>query len=327
MRAQRWTVGIDFGGTNIKCGLVNARGRVRRSLVLSAARFGAPQAFLDGATEAIRALVNDEGLSLRRLVGVGVGAPGLIDVRRGLVHRLVNVRGWHHVPLADRLRRRLGVPVFVDNDVNVVALGEWRFGAGRGTRHLICLTLGTGVGGGLMFDGCLYRGHDGAAGELGHLVIDPTGRRCGCGRRGCLESLVGAAGIVALAREKLRHGTGPLTVLTRRARGRLSPRLVGQAARERDARAKAVWAEVGRRLGVALANLVNALNPERIVIGGGVANNWSLFYPALITTLRREAMAGPPRHVRVVRARLGDDAGIVGGAVLVWSESQGRRMR
>ena len=320
MGPHGWTVGVDFGGTNIKCGLINRQGSVVRSLVLSSQRFGPPHAFIEGVAGAIETLVPSRGQQAHRLCGVGIGAPGLVDAARGFVYSLVNVNGWRHIPLATRLARRVRVPVFVDNDVNLVALGEQRFGAGRGVRHLICLTLGTGVGGGLVLGGALYRGATGSAGEVGHMVVNPRGRRCACGARGCLEAHVGTAAIVSLGRRALRHGSQVLNRLAHQASGSLTPALIAEAARCGDPAARHIWVEIGRWLGVGLANLANLFNPERIVIGGGVANAWRWFYPTLITTLRAQAMDVPGRTVRVVRAQLGDRAGMLGASVLVWSK-------
>ncbi len=319
MRA--WTAGVDFGGTNIKCGLVNRHGRVVRSVVLSTKRFSRPNGFVDGVSQTVESLAQSVGIKANRLCGVGVGAPGLVDSRRGTVHALVNVPGWRNVPLAQRLARRLRAPAFVDNDVNLVALGEWRFGAGRGAHHLACLTLGTGVGGGLVFDGRLYHGSSGTAGELGHMVINPGGRRCACGGRGCLEAQVGTAAILELARQSIRDGSATLRMLVRQAHGHLTPELIALAARRGDARARRIWIDIGRWLGIGLANLANLLNPDRIVIGGGVANAWRWFSPTLVSTVKSQAMDVPAQAVRIVRAQLGDQAGIVGAAVLVWTRT------
>ena len=307
-----WAIGVDFGGTNIKTGLVHPSGRVVAAEVLPAEAFGRPARFVEGVGAAAERLLQAAGLTRAQLRGIGIGAPGPVDAKRGIVHTLVNVPGWREVPLGRLLTRRLRRPCRVDNDVNLVALGEWRFGAGVGSRHLICLTLWTGVGGGLILDGRLYRGAGGAAGELGHMVMDPDGPRCGCGRRGCFETLVSAGAVVRLARDAMRT-----------ARGRLASKQGGEAARAGDPRARRVWMEIGRRLGQGVANLVNLINPERVVIGGGVANNWALFAPALRATLRTEAMAVSVRAVRVVRGRLGDQAGVLGAAVLVWEELGG----
>jgi glucokinase len=244
----------------------------------------------------------------------------LVDAARGLVHTLVNIKGWRDVALATRLEARVRRPVFVDNDVNVMALGEQRFGAGRGARNIVCLTLGTGLGGALILDGRLYRGVSGSAGELGHIVINPRGRRCGCKANGCLEAQVGTAAILASARQAIRQGSEPLRRMAAQAKGKLSPELVARAALAGDRAARRIWVDVGWWLGLGLSSLVNALNPERIIIGGGVANAWRLFAPYMMETLRAHALAVPRRAVHVVRARLAGEAGIIGAAVLVWDE-------
>lgn len=315
---HRWTVGVDFGGTNVKAGLVSPAGRVVATRILSSRAIGRPARFVEGLGEAVEALARSVGSRPRQLAGVGVGAPGLVDVERGVVHSLVNVPGWHRVPLRRLLERRLGCRCAVDNDANLVALGEFTFGAGRGAQCLVCLTLGTGVGGGLIVNGALHRGASGAAGEAGHMVIDPRGPRCACGARGCLEAHVGTAALLRMGRRAIRRRAGPLRMLVRQAGGRLTPALLSQAARRGDAAARRIWVEFGRFLGMGLGSLVNLLNPDRIVLGGGVAGAWPLFYPTLIRTVRAQAFDTSARAVRMVRARLGGHAGIVGAAVLLW---------
>ena len=318
---RRWTVGVDFGGTNIKVGLVDAAGRVVRTQLLSSRVLSRPAPFVEGVARAVESLASTVRLRPVQLRGVGVGAPGPVEITRGVIHSLVNVPGWYEVPLRRLLERRLRCPCVVDNDVNLFTLAEWRFGAGRRANQLVGVTLGTGVGGGLIFDGRLYRGATGAAGEIGHMVIHPQGRRCGCGTRGCLEAQVGTAAIVSMGRRAIRQGDRRLASLLRQSAGRLTPELVSRAARQGDAKARAIFQEVGHWLGVGLANAVNLLNPDRIVIGGGIANAWPLLYPTLIRTLRTQAMAVSAKAVRIVRGQLGDRAGIVGAAVVVWDET------
>ena len=319
---RHWTIGVDFGGTTIKCGLVDARGRVGRALTLSTARYGRPDRFISGIDHAVRRLAQAAGVRVSALRGVGIGAPGSVDVARGVVHSCVNVPGWRRVALRARLERCLHRPVVVDNDVHCFTLGEWRFGAGRGSHDLIGLTLGTGVGGGLLLAGHLYRGTIGSAGEIGHMVIDSSGPRCGCGRRGCLEAHVGTRAIVAQARALMRRQAGPLRRLAQAAHGRISPELIGRAARAGDRGARQLWDAFGHRLGIGLANLVNLVNPQRIVIGGGVTGSWPLFAPRMIRAIRENALRAPAHAVQVVRAELADQAGIVGAAVLVWERNQ-----
>ncbi len=317
---MRWTVGVDFGGTTVKVGLVDDAGKIRNTRVLPTRQYGAPRAFAEGVAAAAASMAAARGVATRRLRGIGVGAPGTVDVARGIVQRCVNVPGWRDVPIARWLTQRLGCRCAVGNDANAFALAEWRLGAGQGANALIGLTLGTGVGGGLVWDGRLINGPTGSAGEVGHMVIDFRGPRCGCGRRGCLEALVGTAAILRLGQALVRRGEGTLAARVRQA-GTLMPRVIGDAGRAGDAPARRLWDIIGRRLGIGVANLVNILNPDRIVIGGGVANNWSLFAPAMQRSLREEALPAPGRHVRVVRGRLGDRAGILGAAVLVWERS------
>lgn len=320
-----WTVGVDFGGTTIKVGLVDAQSRIRNTRVLPTRQYGAPRRFAEGVAAAAASMARDRGVATRRLRGIGVGAPGTVDAGAGVVRRCVNVPGWTDIPIAPWLTRRLGCPCAVDNDANAFTLAEWRLGAGRGSRALVGMTLGTGVGGGLVWEGKLLRGATGSAGEVGHMVIDAGGPRCGCGRRGCLEALIGTAAILRLARAVLRRGEGRLGGYVRRA-GKLAPRVMGDAGRAGDGPSRRAWETFGHRLGIGLANLVNVLNPDRIVIGGGVANNWSLFGPAMKRTVTAEALPVPGRHVRIARGQLGDRAGILGAAVLVWElNSSGTR--
>ena len=325
--ARRWTIGVDFGGTNIKVGCV-ANGVVVRTVVLATAAHPTPAAFLHGVEGAIERLCAGVRISRAQVGGVGVGVPGLVDGARGVIHRLVNVPGgWPKVPLRQLLEQRLRLRCAVDNDVNVVALGEWRFGAGRGTRDSVYVTLGTGVGGGLIINGALARGATGSAGEIGHTTIQLDGPRCACGGRGCLEALVGTSAIIRGATQAIRSGSRQLADAARRHEGRLSPEAVSRAASRGDRAALRIWRDVGCALGVAMANVINLLNPERIVIGGGVAKAWPWFAPHLRATIRAHAFEVPANACKVVKAALGDRAGILGAALLVWEQEQVRGAR
>lgn len=302
----RWTVGVDFGGTLVKAGLVDDRGRIAGTEIIDTRAVSAPADFIGLLSASIGALATAAGTAPRRLRGVGIGAPGL--VQGGIVRHMVNVPGWRDVPLQAQLERRLGCRVRIDNDANLAALGEWRFGAGQGADCMVAVTLGTGVGGGLVIGGRLHRGAIGAAGEIGHMVVDPGGPRCGCGRRGCLEARVGTAGILRLAKARRVKAPG----------GRITPKMVSDAARAGDPAARAVWAETGTWLGLGLANVLNLLDPDRIVISGGVAGAWPWFAPSMRAAMRTHAVFSAAAASRVVRARLGAHAGVVGAAVLLW---------
>ncbi len=318
---RRWAIGIDFGGTFVKLGAVHPAGRVALARVVPTAVVSRPAPFLDGVTGEVRRMCRQVGISPRRLAGVGIGAPGLVDAARGVVRSLVNVPGWRDVALAERLSRRLGCRCAVDNDANLYVLGEWWAGAGARARSLFGLTLGTGVGGGLVLDGRVYHGANGSAGEFGHTLLAPGGARCACGSRGCLEAYLGTAAILRMARRAMRRGAPRLRRLMERSGGPLTPAVVSAAAREGDPAARAIWREVGCALGMGLSSLINLLNPDRIVIGGGVANAWPFFMPAVRATVRRQAMPAASRAAAIVRAQLGDRAGILGAAVLIWRAS------
>jgi len=324
LRSRFPTVGIDFGGTNIKLGLVSFEGRVLASDVLPTQAFLNPQALIDGLHARTMALA--AGLGVRRptrFAGAGIGAPGLIDVRRGVVHQLVNVPGrWREVPLGPRLGARLGCRCVVDNDANVVALGEWRFGAGRGARDGVYVTLGTGVGGGLVVNDRLVRGASGSAGEIGHTIVRAGGAACACGGRGCLEAYLGTTALVRTAARLARSGRSPALARFVRHGDALSPSLISRAAAAGDPAARRVWQEFGRLLGLGLSSLVNALNPERIVIGGGIAKAWPWFIADTREALAEQAFAVSARAARIVRAALGSHAGIIGGAALVWEQQR-----
>lgn len=304
-------VGIDVGGTNIKIALVASDGRVRSSRSIPTESEKGPQPALERILESIRALQHEAGIADGALRATGIASAGI--VRDDLVVDAPNLRSWEGYPLAARLGDALASPVHLENDVNAMAWGEWRCGAGRGTRHLLCLTLGTGVGGGLILDGQLYRGSAGAAGEVGHVTLDPDGPECACGSRGCLERFIGAAHIVARARELARAATPPPAWSES---PQLSPLRLSELAANHDAVAVRVLAETGFRLGVSLAGLVNVLNPERIVVGGGVARAGDAILEPARRALRERAMGLPASCVEIVPAALGNDAALVGAALL-----------
>ncbi len=322
-RATEYTAGVDFGGTAIKLGLVADDGEVVADTTIPTLGHSSPDALVELLAQTIRDLLRVTRPAATGLRGVGIGVPGLVDVSRGIVHELVNVSRWKDVPLGRLLRERLRCPCVVDNDVNVIALGEWSFGAGQGTWDSVYLTLGTGVGGGLVLNGMLLRGVSGSAGEIGHTIIQPDGPKCACGARGCLEVFIGTAGILRMAEDAVRRGkSSKLAKIAQEADGQLTPELISRAAALGDVGAKDVWERVGRYLGLTVASTINLLNPERVVIGGGIARAWRWFMPSLRRTVQEQAFKIPAKAVDIVPAALGTRAGIVGGAVLAWEQDR-----
>lgn len=303
--------GIDIGGTNIKLALTDSSGRViaSRSIPTDAAK-GPRDAF-----DRIAAALGD--LAAKREVrAAGVACAGLFNRKTGRLHSSPNLPAWRNAPLERIARSRLGVYTVVDNDANAAAYGEYFRGCGRGRGTLICITLGTGVGGGIVIDGRPLRGSRNFAGEIGHATICETGPRCRCGSRGCLEAYLGAYALVRETRSKLRRGKSRYLSRWVEEGCRLTPKLIADAAARGDRAAREVFEEAGAHLGTALANLINIFNPDLIAIGGGVAQGFHLMRPRIEEEVRRRAFPESRRAARIVRARLGTEAAAVGAALL-----------
>ena len=311
-------LGIDLGATAIKAGVVNRAGEI----LARASRATEPETGPEGVAERIAraamSALQAAGRDLGDLDGVGVGTPGICDAGRGVVISSGNLR-WKEVPLAELLSRRLGVPVRLENDANCAAWGEQWCGAARGCEDVILFTLGTGVGGALILGGRVYSGATGWAGELGHIRVAPDGPPCGCGLAGCLETFASAAAMARAGQEAVAAGRSPaMARLAAAQEGRVDARVVITAAREGDAAATEILRRAGEYLGQVAAGLVSALNPALIVVGGGGAYAGDLLLEPMRRAIAAQALPGPADIVRVVRATLGNDAGLIGAATLVW---------
>jgi glucokinase len=255
------------------------------------------------------------------IAGIGIAAAGIIDTNEGIVTTSPNLPGWRNVPLRDIIAERLGLTTYLINDASAAALGEHRFGAGKGVDNLIYLTVSTGIGGGIIIDGGLYLGADGCAGEIGHMIIETHGPQCNCGKFGCLEALASGS---AMTRESVRRlNQGEKSSIIRLVDGRLesiTAETVSLAAKKGDPLACDIVARAANYLGIGLANLINIFNPELIVIGGGVSKMGNILLAPTRKTVREIAFKLPARTVRIVRARLGSNAGIKGAAVYVFEQ-------
>ena len=313
-------VGVDVGGTRIKAGLVDDRGRVVHATRHDTPdRTTRPQVVEDAVVDAVAELLQRPEAGARGVVGVGIGAAGFVAAERGTVVFAPHL-SWRDEPLQEKVAARLGVPVVVDNDANAAAWAEHRFGAGRGESHLLTVTLGTGIGGAVLVDGELQRGRHGLAGEFGHMVVVPDGRRCECGNRGCWEQYASGAVLRRDVLDLLAAGSTFAAALLGRCDGRpelLEGEDVTRAARAGDAVAVELVAEVGRWLGVGLANLVAALDPGTVVVGGGASEAGHLLLDPAREALARHLAGRGHRPVPPVRAAaLGVSAGLVGAADL-----------
>jgi glucokinase len=300
------SIGIDFGGTTIKSGLV-VNGEIRhRGLPIDTQALGGPDAIVD----ALVTLVGQLGEHGVAPAAIGIGLPGLVNNDTGIVHELTNVPGWDEVPLRKILHERTGLPVTIENDAKSMAYGEWKYGAARDARHVVCITLGTGVGGALILDGRPYRGANLAAGEIGHLSIDYRGRSGPYGNFGGLEEYIGNQQIAARALERYLAAGREMTL------EKCSPRKLSEMAHAGDAIAKQMWDDLGDELGAALASVVWIVNPNTIVIGGGVAKAGELLFEPTRRSIRSRTSDVIHADLTVVPAALGNDAGIIGSATL-----------
>jgi glucokinase len=295
-----YAIGVDLGATFVKIGLVDNKGKVyfRRKIETPP---GADKTLLiDSIVNNVKDVIKESG---KQVYGIGIGVPGPVDSQKGIVHYFPNIKGWKEVPLKAILEKKLGLRVMLDNDVNAMTLGEFVFGAGKGCDNLVCLTLGTGVGGGIIIDGKLYRGGSMTAGEIGHMPINETGPLCNCGGIACLERYIGNRYI--LVRAKKIFGNN------------ITLERVTELAGLGNKKAAAIWIDVAKKLGAALTQVVNLLNPDKIVIGGGVSKAGPFILTPLKKEVKKRAMKDQAAHVKIVLAKLGADAGIIGSSLLL----------
>lgn len=310
MSAGELAVGLDVGGTKTAAARVAPDGSIvaRATLPTPADDMAAT---LDTILEAARAVLSPD------VRAVGIAAAGLVESATGILRFAPNL-AWRDAPLVEHLGGALGLPVVADNDNTAAAWGESRFGAGRGYRHMMLVGVGTGIGGGIVADGVLFRGANGFAADIGHIIVEPDGPLCGCGNRGCWEQVASGQAVTRAGRKAVRDGEQ--TLLRERVRGdpeRVTGPMVTKAAQDGDAVSIAIIAEVGRRLGEGIGGLVNVLDPEVVVVGGGVANAGELLLTPAREAFRRTVEAVDHRpDVPLVNAQLGNDAGVVGAATL-----------
>ena len=316
---ERWVVGVDIGGTNLVVGTVPEEGGLPVAMRSTSTR---PERGADAAVDDVAAMAEavieetlaERGGSRESVVGVGIGCPGPLDLERGILLNTPNL-GWTDYPIRERVSGRLELPATLDNDANCATYGEWWQGAGRGSNSLAGVTLGTGIGGGLILDGRLLRGASGCGGELGHTTIDFTGRRCACGNYGCLEAYASGPNIAARAREGIEAGDESLLVeLVDGDLDRITARTVYDALLQGDEHAQAVMLETAKILGAGIANIVNTFNPEVVVVVGGVTRAGDHLFTPLRSEVRRRAFDVAVQACRIVPGDLGDAAGIVGAA-------------
>ncbi|HBA26287.1 MAG TPA: ROK family protein [Nitrospinae bacterium] len=297
-----YVIGLDLGGTNIRAAAITKEGNIlHRVKIPTGVPLGRERVIAN-----ILKVIDEIKKELKgiKLSVVGMGIPGIIFFNKGIVAQSPNFPDWIDFNLRERLNKDLDVPFYIDNDANLAAAGEGWLGAGKEFNSFCMLTLGTGVGGGIVLNKNIWRGEYGMAGELGHITIYPDGHPCNCGNRGCLEQYVSANGIVRMAEEK----------------SQITANDIYQLAKKGNKDALEIFQKMGRILGIGIADLVNILNIELFVLGGGVADSWNYFIPSTMDEVRKRTYHITGEGVKVVKAELGDDAGIFGAAYMAMNE-------
>lgn len=314
---DKLAVGIDLGGTNVRAALVNNKGVIVHTERMAADAKRGPSVVCDDIAAMVHRLISERGITRDDVIGLGIGAPGPLSHRDGVIHNAANLPGWVNVRLRRAMLERTGLPTNLENDANAAAYGEFWAGAGRGVREMVAFTLGTGIGSGVISEGTLVRGHFENAAELGHLIVQPGGLKCTCGQLGCLEQYASAGNIARRAREKLADGAE--SVLKDVSDDELNTAAIATAAQDGDEFALQVWDEACYFLAIGCVNAQHAFNPARIVLAGGMSKAGDFLlsrvkkhFKALYWNLHNDV---PDISVSV----LGDDAGVIGAAGLAWA--------
>ena len=309
-------IGIDVGGTNVKIALVDDGKIIYSNSVPTYAQMGYEYT-VNNIKQAIRDLMKETETTAADIKGIGFDFPGQVDYKTGVVKLAPNIPGWVNVPIAQMIEEAFHIPTRIDNDVRCAALGEMNFGAGKACQNFVCITVGTGIGSGLVVNGQLVRGAANAAGEIGHIKLQmKDGPICGCGDTGCLEAFASGPSIVAMAQDYLKSGKS--TKFREMAGdGEITPYIVAKAAEAGDPVAKRIFTIIGEYVGMGLVSVINLLNPEKVIIGGGVAEAGDLLLEPIRKTVMERAMVVACESVEIVPAELGNSAGVIGASMLV----------
>jgi glucokinase len=335
-----FSIGVDLGGTNLRVAAVSGEGQLLEKVTLGTKTALGRDHVINEMCDAIQRLSAKYNLT-GKLLGAGIGIPGIIDLQTGMVRKSANLPGWEDYPVRAEIERRLGAFVVLENDANVAALGEQWLGAARDVANMAVVTLGTGIGGGIVLGGKIWHGMNGMAGEFGHVTIEPEGHPCGCGNRGCAEQYASAGAIVRMAREAIARDEAPSLAKAASADAEFGAKSIYNLAIQGDEHARRIFRTFGRYLGIMLAGLINVLNLDMFVIGGGVSSAWDAYAPNMFEELRERSLvyaatapANPlssgslgneegaaaqtesrtQRKTIITRALLGSDAGLYGAA-------------
>ena len=323
-KKNKFAIGVDIGGTNIKLGIISDTGKIVKKALVETKGESGPDVVVSQIKKGISELLlkND-----KKVIGIGIGCAGTVNQKKGTVENPPNLSNWEKVPLGSLIKKAFGYNVFLDNDANAAAIGEMHFGAGKDLDSFIMVTLGTGVGGGIIINRKIYHGDFGAAGEIGHTVIDYNGPKCNCGSFGCIEAYVGNHYLVKRTQGELKNK--PVTKiwdLINHDIEKLSPRVIDEAAQAGDEYAKSIIIQLGEYLGCAFASLANILDISEFVVGGGVAGFGKPLFEAAQKKAAERVLIPIRKRIKVRPAKLKNDAGIQGSSALVFDNVLNKKL-
>ena len=312
-----YLIGVDLGGTYIKTALVTLKGDIVHKIQIPSEKEKGPDGVIANIGQSIYRIMEKSGIEMDKAEAIGIGSPGPLNTKKGIVCQAINLPGWINVPLRDRIQGHFRIPTNLENDANAAAYGEYWRGAGIGSHIMLAYTLGTGVGGGIIIEGKLIRGANDSAGFLGHMTIMPEGELCNCGNNGCVESYASATSLVRRTREKLNKGAESILNQWLIEGKTLTAKLIYEARKEGDQFAEEALREVGYYLGIGVSNSVSVLNPDVVVLGGGMMKAGDIILEPVRREVKRRVFPELLESLKIVTARLGNDAGVIGAAGLV----------
>lgn len=315
-KTEKYAVGVDLGGTNIKIGVVSDKGKLVKSISIKTEADCGPKTVIDNIIKGVETIFAKNKLKIQ---GIGIGCPGVVSINKGIVENAPNLPGWKNVKLGPIIKEKFGYKVHLENDANAAAIGELMFGAGKKFDSFVMVTLGTGVGGGIVFNKKIFRGEFGTAGEIGHISIDVNGPKCNCGSTGCIEAYAGNSYLKERIRSELKdYPDSKVWKLIENDLSKVSPRIIQAASEKKDAYAKFVIERMGKQLGASLASLSNLLDISTFIIGGGVAGFGKPLLNSTRLTISERVLLSLRSRVLVIPAKLQNEAGIKGASSLVF---------
>jgi glucokinase len=316
VKSEKYAIGVDLGGTNIKIGIVTDKGKLIKKTSIKTEAEGGPKKVVSNIIKGINEILLKNKYKIK---GIGIGCPGVVSIKKGIVENAPNLPGWKNIKLGPIIKNKIDYKVHLENDANAAAIGELIFGAGKKLDSFIMVTLGTGVGGGIVFNKKIFRGEFGAAGEIGHISIDVNGPKCNCGSTGCIEAYAGNSYLKEQIRSELKnYPDSKVWKLIQDDLANVSPRIIQAAAEKKDVYANFVIERMGKQLGAALASLSNLLDISTFIIGGGVAGFGKPLFDSTRITIAQRVLLPLRQRVLVIPAMLQNEAGIKGASSLVF---------